>query len=89
MGDSDACQLHEAAILMGSDRSEALLRLGRSPIGDECQRCHVCRSARAYVLRRFDEAAGRVLPPDQNGEAAWRELQRAVESAKAAIHHPG
>jgi hypothetical protein len=87
MGDSDNCQLHEAVILVGTDESEALLRLGRSPIADECQRCRVCRAAREYVQRRLDERSGRVFPPDQNGEAAWRSLQAAVEHAKASIHH--
>ena len=46
MVDADPCQLHEVAILIGTDESENLLRLGRSPIGDECRRCQVCRSAR-------------------------------------------
>jgi hypothetical protein len=88
MVDADRCELHEAAILIGTDESEDILRLGRSPIGDECQRCAVCRSARAYVERRLDERSGRVFPPDQSGEAAWRNLQAAIERAKATIHKP-
>ncbi len=88
MSEPDPCQLHEAVILVGTDESEALLRLGRSPIGDECRRCHVCRSAREYIQRRLDERSGRVFPPDQNGEAAWRNLQAAVESAKGSTRKP-
>jgi len=86
MVEPDRCELHEVAILIGTDESEALLRLGRSPLGDECQRCHVCRSAREYVQRRLEERSGRVFPTDQNGEAAWRKLQAAVESVKTSIH---
>jgi hypothetical protein len=86
MAGSDVRPLHAVAILIGTDESEAFLRLSQSPIGDECQRCHVCRSAREYVQRRLDERSGRVLPPDQNGDVAWRSLRTAVESAKASIH---
>ena len=83
------CALHESAILIGTDRSETLLRLAQSPMGDECQKCHVCRSARTYVQRRLEEAAGVVLPRGENAEAAWRVLQRAVEEARAAMHGSG
>ncbi|MGP8078800.1 MAG: hypothetical protein ACLQD8_00515 [Thermoplasmata archaeon] len=88
MVDSGQCELHEATILIGSGESEALLRLGRSPLGDECQRCHVCLSAREYVQRRLDELSGRVLPPEQSSQVAWRQLQAAVASAKTSIHRP-
>jgi hypothetical protein len=88
MVDSGPCQLHEVAILIGTDESENLLRLGRSPIGDECRRCQVCRSARTYVQRRLDERSGQKLPSGQSAEAAWRELQAAIETAKVAIHRP-
>jgi hypothetical protein len=86
MADSERCELHEVAILIGTDETEDLLRLERSPIGDECRRCAVCRSAREYVARRLDERAGRVLPPDESGEAAWRNLQAAIAKARASIH---
>ena len=88
MTDADRCELHEAAILIGTDESEDILRLGRSPLGDECQRCAVCRSAREYVQRRLDENSGRSLPPDQSVEAAWRNLQAAIERARVSIHKP-
>jgi hypothetical protein len=84
MDDSDPCDWHEAAIFGGKDGSEALLQLARSPIGDECQRCPVCRSAQEYVERRLAEKAGRVLPPTQNGDAAWKELRAAVDSVRAS-----
>jgi len=89
MADPDRCELHEVAILIGTDESEDILRLGRSPIGDECRRCPVCRSAREYVQRRLDERSGLVFPPDQSGEAAWRNLRAAIERAKASIHMTG
>ncbi len=85
MVDPDECELHEVVLFSGADESEALLRLARSPIGDECQRCPVCRSAREYIERRLAERAGRVFPPNQSGEAALRNLQAAIDRAKAAI----
>jgi hypothetical protein len=88
MPDTDPCRLHEVAILVGADRSPELLTLGQSPIGDECRSCPVCRSARTYVRRRLDERSGRVLPEGEDGQAAWRELQRAVAAARSAIHPP-
>lgn len=88
MVDPAECELHEVLLFAGADESEALLRLARSPIGDECQRCAVCRSAREYVERRLAERAGRVFPPDQSGEAARRTLQAAIDRAKASIRTP-
>lgn len=82
------CELHHSAILIGPDESEAWVRLAQSPIGDECRHCQVCRAARTYVARRLDERSGRVLPPGENGEMAWRDLQLAVTEAKAAFHRP-
>jgi hypothetical protein len=79
------CELHDVALFGGAEESEALLRLARSPIGDECQRCPVCRSAREYVERRLAERAGWVYPPDRSAEAAQRDLQAAIERAKASI----
>jgi hypothetical protein len=89
MVDPDRCDLHEVAIDNGLEESEDLLRLARSPIGDECQLCAVCRDARVYVERRLAEEAGQVLTPDQNADAAWRKLQSAIASAKASVHRTG
>jgi hypothetical protein len=86
MVDPDRRELHEVAISMPEDESEALQQLARSPIGDECQTCLVCRSAREYVERRLAEQAGHVFPPDQSGEAAWRKLQAAVENTRSSVH---
>ncbi len=86
MVDSDRCELHEVTIFIGADESEALQRLARSPIGDECRTCPVCRLAREYVERRLAEQAGRVFPPGQGGEAAWRKLQGAVENTRTSLH---
>lgn len=86
MVDPDRCELHDVALFVEEDEAEALLRLARSPIGDECQVCPVCRSAREYVERRLTEQAGYVPPPGENAEAAWRKLQVAIEEAKASIH---
>lgn len=86
MRDSDQCELHDAAIFAGPDETEALLRLSRSPIGDECQRCPVCRSAREFIEVRLAELQGRVLPPQQNSETAQKKLQAAIEVAKASVH---
>jgi hypothetical protein len=88
MVEADRCDLHEAAILIGTDESEDLLRLGRSPIGDECQRCAVCRSAREYVERRLDARGGRASAQDPSVEAAWQNLKASIERAKASIHKP-
>ena len=85
MVDPDRCELHEVAIFVGEDEAEALLRLARSPIGDECQVCPVCRSAREYVERRLTEQAGFVPPPGENADAAWHKLQTAIAETKASI----
>jgi len=86
MAESEQCELHEVAIFGGEQGAEELARLARSPIGDECQICSVCRSAREFVERRLAEQAGQVFPPDQNGEAAWRKLQAAIAHAKLSTH---
>ena len=86
MADPDRCELHEVAIVHGSEESDDLLRLARSPIGDECQICSVCRTAREYIGRRLAEQAGEVLPSGQNGDAAWNKLQTAIASAKHTVH---
>ena len=88
MVDPERHELHEVAIFSGEEQSETLERLARSPIGDECQTCPVCRYAREYVDRRLAELAGRVFPPGENGEAAWRKLQAAVENTKSTVHKP-
>jgi len=86
MVEPEGCELHQVAIFTAPEDAESLVRLARSPIGDDCQVCPVCRSAREFVERRLAEQAGRVFPPDQSGEAAWRKLQAAIETAKASVH---
>jgi len=85
MPESDRCELHEVAIFDTPEASEALLRLAQSPMGDECQRCAVCRSAREYVEIRLAERSGRATN-GVSGEAAWRKLQAAVASARSSVH---
>lgn len=85
MAESDLCELHDVALFAGPEETEVLSRLARSPIGDECRRCPICRSAREYVGRRLDEKMGIALPPDQSGDAAWRKLQAAIQEARASI----
>lgn len=85
MGESDRCELHEVAIFVAEDETEDLLRLARSPIGDECQICPVCRAAREFVERLTVEKAGYVPPPGENAEASWQKLQTAIQNAKATI----
>jgi len=87
MVEADRCELHDVAIVIGTDQSESLLRLGHSPLGDECQHCQVCRSAREYIQRRLDERSGRTLPAGENAEAAWKKLRAAVEHARTSIRH--
>jgi len=89
MADSERCELHEVAIFDGAQDSEDLRRLARSPIGDECQICAVCRDAREYVERRLAEEAGLMLPPGQGAEAAWRKLQSSIAKTKATVRHQG
>jgi hypothetical protein len=86
MPGSDPCELHDIAVLAGEDATEELRRLARSPIGDECQICAVCRSAREFVARRLAEEDGVTLPPGQGSEAAWKALQKAIEGAKDSVH---
>lgn len=86
MPESDRCELHEVAIFSGERGTEDLLRLARSPIGDECQLCPVCRSAREYVELRLVERSGQEPPPGMSTDAAWKKLQAAVESAKTSMH---
>jgi hypothetical protein len=85
MTEPDGCELHDAAILSGAGESEDLLRLAHSPIGDECQRCSVCRLARVFVELRLAERAGNVFPRDQSAEAAWGKLQAAIASVKLSV----
>jgi hypothetical protein len=86
MARGGGCELHQAAILVGTDESESLLRLAHSPIGDECQMCSVCRLAREYIERRVAEQAGYVFPSDEGGEAILVKLQAAVASVKDTVH---
>jgi hypothetical protein len=86
MADPDECELHEVALFVGEDEAQALVQLARSPIGDECQICPICRSAREYVARRIAEQQGHVPPPGESAEASWKKLQTAVQSAKLTIH---
>jgi len=86
MDESDRCELHEVAIFASEDETDDLLRVARSPIGDECQICPVCRAAREFVERRLAEKAGFVPPPGESADSSWTKLQTAVQSAKATIH---
>ena len=86
MDESDRCELHEAAVFAGEGEGEDLLRLARSPIGDECQICPVCRAAREYVERRMAEQGGFVPPPGESAEVSWNKLQSAIRGAKTTIH---
>jgi hypothetical protein len=85
MRDPEPCELHEAAVLVGTHDSEDLLRLARSPIGDECQMCPVCRLAREYIEHRVAERAGLTFPADESGEAILRKLQVAVDTVKHTV----
>lgn len=86
MVEPDRCELHEAAIFVAEDEAESLVRLARSPIGDECQICPVCRCAREFVQRRLAEQAGYAPPPGESAEASWNKLQAAIRATKSAIH---
>ena len=86
MTDSEPCELHEVAVFSGPEKSEELLRLARSPIGDECQICPVCRSAREYVGRLLAERSGKALPVGEDSKSAWRDLQESVERVKTTVH---
>ena len=85
MVDTDQCELHDAVILVGAEESEDFVRLARSPIGDECQRCTICRFAREYVERRLAEEAGGRLPPGESAGAAWEKLQGAIAAVKDSV----
>ena len=89
MDPADRCELHEVAIVVGRPDSEELVQLARSPIGDECRMCPICRLAREYVDRRLAEGAGLVFPAEESGEAVWRRLRSAVEGVKTSVHRPG
>lgn len=86
MGEPTTPELHQVAVRLGDSEPDTVVQLAHSPIGDDCQTCPVCRCAREYVERRLGEQAGRVFPPDQNSEAAWRKLQMAVEQTKTSVH---
>jgi len=88
MVEPDQCELHELAIFAKEDETESLMRLAHSPIGDECQICPVCRSAREFVQRRLAEQAGYVPPPGESADVSWGKLQAAIRDAKSAIHRP-
>jgi len=85
MAEPDHCELHEVAVFANEGGTEDLLRLARSPIGDECQICPVCRAAREYVARLASERSGHVPPPGENADASWQKLQRAISNAKSSI----
>jgi len=89
MVEPDRCELHEVAILVSESEADELLRLARSPIGDECQICPVCRTAREFVERRLVEKAGYVPPPGESADASWTKLQSAIHGARSKIHNPG
>jgi len=86
MDDSDHCELHEVALFVGNDEAEALDRLAQSPIGDDCQICPVCRSAREFVERRKAEQAGFVPPPGESASVSWNRLQAAIQNVKSSVH---
>jgi len=85
MASTDRCELHDAAIVVGTGDSEALLRLAHSPIGDECHQCGVCRWARTYIERRLAERGGRALPSSESADAAWHELQGALVEVRSSM----
>lgn len=87
MADTDRCELHDLAVMAEPGEAEDLLRLARSPIGDECQICPVCRAAREYVERLVAERSGHVPPPGESADASWQKLQRAIERARSSIRH--
>jgi len=88
MVEPDRCELHEVAVFANEDEAGDLLRLARSPIGDECQICPVCRAAREYVARLLAERSGQVPPAGEGADASWQQLQRAIQDAKASIRPP-
>ena len=86
MGAPESCELHDIGLFLGSSDSDALLELARSPIGDECRICPVCRLAREYVQVRLGEMSGQRYSTEGNSEALRRELESAVRSVKANHH---
>jgi len=86
MEDPEKCELHQVAIIATDEEAEDLLRVAHSPIGDECQFCPVCRSAREFVERRLAEGSGHVAPPGESANDSWAKLQTAIEHARSTIH---
>lgn len=89
MNEGDRCGLHEAVVFGAPESTEALLELSRSPIGDECQVCPVCRGAREYIAVKLAEQRGQVLPPDETSAVALKKLQAAIEATKASVRRRG
>jgi len=87
MDDPDECELHEVALVAGKNETQDLIRLAQSPIGDECQICPVCRSAREFVERRLAEQSGFRPPPGESADVSWGKLQKAIAAAKSNIQH--
>ena len=85
MSGPEPCELHDEALRSGPGVTDDLVRLARSPIGDECRNCPVCRSAREFVELRLDEMVGRVFPHERGGEAAWERLQQAVRDVRVTV----
>jgi len=88
MPEPDHCELHEAAVLSSESERNELFRLARSPIGDECQICPVCRAAREYVERSLSEKTGRVPPPGESADESWHKLQSAIQGTRSSIRRP-
>lgn len=86
MGESRECDLHEAVLRWEEPGCESLLEFVRSPLGDECRRCSVCRWARTYIQRCLDERTGRPLPPGGDAAAARRELMDAIREVRVHVH---
>lgn len=89
MADNDRCELHEAAIRGEPKSSETFLQLARSPIGDECQICPVCRTARVFVGLRLAEESGYTFPNGEGSDAAWQALQGAIGTVRTKVHARG
>lgn len=74
-------------IVIGVDQSDTLLRLVRGLIGDGCPGWARRRLAREHIERRLAAPAGMLLPPGQNGDAAWQQLP--ARSTKSEPRRPG
>lgn len=85
MPEPDRCELHEVALLADEEEAEELFRLARSPIGDECQICVVCKFAREYVERRLAEQSGYAPPAGEDSGASWQSLQSAIQSVRTTV----